>query len=271
MTELPAALQAVRRWLGSLRPEVAVVLGSGLGGMANSIESPRRLGYADIPGFPLPTIVGHGGELIAGVLEGRPVLLQSGRFHMYEGHDPEVTSVPVRIFGALGIGTIVLTNAAGGVRPGLKPPVLMLIADHINLTWRNPIIGPVVGSEQRFPDMSQPFDRELRQLAREAARAECIELEEGIYAGLLGPSYETPAEIRMLQRIGVDAVGMSTVPEVIAARAGGLRVMGVSSITNLAAGISSTRLSHTEVLAAGRQVAGDLERLVRGVIRRLHR
>ena len=156
------------------------------------------------------------------------------------------------------------------MRPGFRPPVLMLITDHINLMGLNPIAGPVVGGEARFPDMSEPYDRGLRELARDVALGEGLVLEEGVYAGLLGPSYETPAEIRWLQRMGADAVGMSTVPEVIVARARGMRVLGCSTITNLAAGISPAKLSHEEVLAAGKQVAGDLERLVRGVVRRLY-
>jgi purine-nucleoside phosphorylase len=178
-------------------------------------------------------------------------------------------ALPTRVFAELGIRVLILTNAAGGIRHGFRPPVMMLISDHINLMWKNPITGPVENGEQRFPDMSEPYDPDLRALARRVALSEGLTLEEGVYAGLLGPSYETPAEIRMLQKIGADAVGMSTVPEVIVARARGLRVLGVSTITNLAAGISPTKLSHDEVLAAGRQVAADLERLVRGVVKKL--
>jgi purine-nucleoside phosphorylase len=237
--------------------------------LASAVDGARRLPYADIPGFPVPTVEGHGGDLVAGEIEGQPVILQAGRFHLYEGHDPQTTALPTRVFAELGVRVLVLTNAAGGVRIGFKPPALMLIADQINLMWRNPITGPVVDGEQRFPDMSQPYDDDLRALAREVALEQGVRLEEGVYAGLLGPSYETPAEIRMLQRVGADAVGMSTVPEVIVARARGVRVLGFSTITNLAAGISPTKLSHAEVLAAGKQVAQDLERLVRGVIRRV--
>jgi purine-nucleoside phosphorylase len=277
MAQLPAgggvenqvaeAAQAVRAWLGDLRPEVAIVLGSGLGGLAKRAEGSRSLAYREIPGFPAPTVEGHAGELVAGFLESVPVLLQNGRFHLYEGHDPNTVALPVRVFAQLGIGTLIVTNAAGGVRSTFTPPLLMLIADHLNLMWRNPLIGAVVPGEERFPDMSRPYDPELRAIARRAALELGIALEEGVYCGLLGPSYETPAEIRMLQRYGVDAVGMSTVPEVIVARARGMRVLGISSITNLAAGISPTALSHEEVLQAADRLAADLERLVRAVLR----
>ena len=265
------AAEVVRAWLGAVRPQVAIVLGSGLGGLATKVDGRQALSYQDIPGFPQPTVAGHSGELVTGTLEGVPVLLQSGRFHAYEGHGPETVALPVRVFAELGIKTLIVTNAAGGLRATFQPPALMLIADHINLMWRNPLIGPVVPGEGRFPDMSEPYDRGLREMAREVALAEGIAMEEGVYAGLLGPSYETPAEIRMLLRFGADAVGMSTVPEVIAARARGMRALGISTITNLAAGISPTALSHEEVLEAGRAVAADLERVVRGVVWRIGR
>jgi purine-nucleoside phosphorylase len=245
---------------------VGIVLGSGLGALGEAVDAPRRVPYADLPGFPTTTVHGHAGEFIAGALEDVPVLLQSGRFHLYEGHDPETVVLPVRVFAALGVEVLIVTNAAGGLRPTFRPPLLMLIADHLNLLWRNPLIGPVVGSEQRFPDMSEPYDRDLRELARSVARERGIWLEEGVYAAVLGPSYETPAEIRLLQRAGADAVGMSTVPEVLAARARGMRVLGISSITNKGAGLGAERLDHADVLAAGRQLAEQLETLVRGFL-----
>ena len=266
---LRAATEAVSRTLGSLAPRVAIVLGSGLGDVADEVRSATRIPYAEIPGFQKPGAPGHKGELVAGTLDGVPVLVQSGRFHLYEGHAPAVAALPVRLFARLGVGTLIVTNAAGGIRPTFRPPTLMLIADHINLMFRNPLEGPVEEGEQRFPDMSDPYDPALRALAREVARQEKIVLEEGVYAALLGPSYETPAEIRMLQRLGADAVGMSTVPEVIVARARGIRCLGFSSITNVAAGLSAAPLSHAEVLAAGTQVAGQLATLIRGVIARL--
>jgi purine-nucleoside phosphorylase len=248
-------------------PEVAVVLGSGLGGLAAKVGERRALSYSEIPHFPLPTVEGHAGELVFGELEGVGLLLQRGRFHFYEGHDPFTVALPVRLFAELGARTLIVTNAAGGVRSTFVPPVLMLIADQLNLMWRNPLIGQVLAGEERFPDMSRPYDPELRAAARQAALELGIPLVEGVYCGLLGPSYETPAEIAMLQRYGVDAVGMSTVPEVIVARARGMRVLGISSITNLAAGISPVALSHGEVLQAAERLAADLERLIRAVLR----
>ena len=255
--------------LGPHKPRVAIVLGSGLGSLADALPEASRISYGDIPGFPRSTVAGHKGELVWGTLEGVPVLLQNGRFHLYEGHEAAIVALPVRVFAELGVEILIVTNAAGGLRSTFPVPALMLIADHVNLMWRSPLFGAVLEGEQRFPDMSQPYDEQLRATARAVALAEGVHLEEGVYAGLLGPSYETPAEIRMLSRLGVDAVGMSTVPEVLAARARGVRVLGVSSITNLAAGISPTALSHAEVLEAGRQLAGQLERLVRGVLRRV--
>ena len=192
------AADAVGRRLGTLEPRVAIVLGSGLGGLADTVRDAIRLPYAEIPGFPAPGAPGHKGELVAGMLEGVPVLVQSGRFHLYEGHAPSVAGLPVRVFARLGVPTLIVTNAAGGIRHTFRPPTLMLIADHINLMWRNPLVGPVEEGEERFPDMSDPYDPELRALAREVARQERVSLEEGVYAALLGPSFETPAEIRML-------------------------------------------------------------------------
>ena len=266
---IEAATAAVRARLGSAAPRVAIVLGSGLGQLGDAVSKPTRIPYADIPGFPAPGVAGHKGELVAGTLEGVPVLVQSGRFHLYEGHPIETTALPVRVFARLGIRTLVVTNVAGGIRSTFRPGTLMLIADHVNLMFRNPLIGPALEGEERFPDMSDPYDRVLRQLARDVARERRIALDEGVYVGLLGPSYETPAEIRMLQRFGVDAVGMSTVPEVIVARARGLKCLGFSTITNLAAGISPTVLSHQEVLEVGRQVGDALGAIVQGVVARL--
>ena len=263
------ATDAVARRLDGLRPRVAIVLGSGLGSVADAVQSAIRIPYSAIPGFPEPGAPGHKGELVGGTLEGVPVVVQSGRFHLYEGHAPDVAALPTRVFVALGATTLVVTNAAGGIRHTFRPPTLMLIADHINLMFRNPLVGPVAPGDERFPDMSDPYDPTLRQLARDVARTERIPLEEGVYAGVLGPSFETPAEIRMLQRLGADAVGMSTVPEVIAARARGVRCLGFSSITNAAAGLSAQKLSHVDVLEAGKQISGQLEQLIRGVLRRV--
>lgn len=265
----PKVAAAVSERLEGTEPRAAVVLGSGLGALSRAVESAIRIPYAEIPGFPAPTVAGHAGELIAGAVEGVPVILQSGRFHLYEGHDPATVALPVRVFAELGIETLIVTNAAGGLRPTFRPPLLMLIADHVNLMWRNPLLGAVVPGEERFPDMSCPYDAALRAFASDVARDNGIDFQEGVYAAVLGPSYETPAEVRMLQRIGADAVGMSTVPEVLAARARGVRVLGVSSITNWGAGLSGQSLAHDEVLAAGQALAGSLETIIRGVLTRI--
>jgi len=265
--EIGAAADAVARRLGKRRPRVAIVLGSGLGFLGEEVQDAVRIPYADIPGFPQPGVVGHKGELVAGTLEGVSVLVQSGRFHLYEGHSPATAALPVRVFAQLGVTTLVATNAAGGVRPNLRPPALMLITDHINLTGSNPLVGPALAGDQRFPDMTVAYDAELRALAQTAAREQGIALEEGVYCALLGPSYETPAEIRMLQRLGVDAVGMSTVPEVIAARARGMRCVAFSIITNAAAGLGAP-LDHKEVLEMGARVATQLGGLIKGLVRR---
>lgn len=266
---IAAAADAIRPRLAGRRPAALVVLGSGLGGFADRLEQPVRIPYAEIPGFPPPTVPGHDGVLVLGRVGGREVLAQAGRFHMYEGHPAQVAALPVRVAAALGAGTLLVTNAAGGVRRTFAPGTLMLIADHLNLTGRNPLIGPVLPGEERFPDMSAAYDPGLRAVARAVARAHGIALEEGVYCGLLGPTYETPAEIRMLERLGADAVGMSTVMEVIAARARGLRCLGLSTITNLAAGISPAPLSHAEVMETAARVRDDFGRLLEGILARL--
>jgi purine-nucleoside phosphorylase len=264
----PAAA-AVRERLEGRTPSVAIVLGSGLGQFAERLGDAVRMPYTDIPGFPSPTVIGHSGELVAGMLAGRVVLVQSGRFHMYEGHPAALTALPVRVFARLGIETVVLTNAAGGIRRSFGSGTVMLIADHLNLSFRNPLFGPVLPGEERFPDMSNPYDAALRGLAREVARRRRVPLAEGVYAGLLGPSYETPAEIRMLERLGADAVGMSTVLEVIAARAAGIRCLGFSAITNPAAGVTMQKLHHLEVMETAYRIAGELAALIEGVVAEL--
>ena len=260
-----AAARAIADRLGAV-PDIAIVLGSGLGQLAGRLEGARRIPYAEIPGFPRTTVVGHQGELVAGALGGKPLLVQSGRFHLYEGHAADTVALPVRVMAALGVRTLILTNAAGGIRRTFARGALMMIADHVNLTFRNPLIGPVLQGEERFPDMSQPYDGALRSLAREVARERKIALEEGVYVQLLGPSYETPAEVRMAERLGADAVGMSTAVEVVAARARGMRCLAFSTITNPAAGTTAERLDHAEVMEVAARVSGDLERLVEGVV-----
>lgn len=263
---IASSADTVAAAIGGLRPRIAIVLGSGLGPLADRIETAVRVPYGDIPGFHVPTVQGHQGELVAGTLAGVPVIAQSGRFHMYEGHSASDAVLPIRVFAALGVDTLIVTNAAGGIRRSFRPGTLMLISDHLNLTGRNPLEGPVLEGETRFPDMSEAYDAELRATARRVAAVHGITLDEGTYAALLGPSYETPAEVRMLERLGADAVGMSTVPEVIVARARSLRCLGISTVTNAAAGTSSALLSHTEVMDVAKQVGAELADLVTGVI-----
>ena len=263
------AASAIRGRLGKLQPKVAVVLGSGLGFFTRRIQHAVSIPYREIPGFPEPTVIGHGGELVAGQLAGKDVIAQSGRFHLYEGHQAGTTALPVRVFAELGIRTLLLTNAAGGIRRTFAQGTVMLIAAHINLTFRNPLIGKLLPQEERFPDMSDPYDPDLRSLARQVARDRRLLLNEGVYVQLLGPSYETPAEIRMLERLGADAVGMSTVLEVIAARARGVRCLGLSVVTNPAAGISPKKLDHIEVMETANRVTGELGALIEGIIERL--
>jgi purine-nucleoside phosphorylase len=264
-----AAAQTIRRRLGMRRPKIAVVLGSGLGSFTQRMKDTVEIPYRDIPGFPEPTVLGHGGELVAGTLGGKEILAQSGRFHLYEGHEPAVATVAVRTFAQLGIETLILTNATGGIRRTFAAGALMMISDHINLTFRNPLIGPVLPGEERFPDMSDPYDASLRALARQVALEQRLPLEEGVYVQVLGPSFETPAEIRMLDRLGADAVGMSTAIEVIAARASGIRCLAFSVVTNPASGISPTKLNHLEVMETANRVTGELSGLIEGVIGRL--
>ena len=263
------AAEALRGHLGRRTPSVAIVLGSGLGAFAQRLGDPVRIGYAAIPHFHPSTVIGHAGELVVGTLKGKTVLVQSGRFHMYEGHSAKAATIPVRAFAELGITTLLLTNAAGGIRRTFATGAVMLIADHINLTFRNPLTGPVLQDEERFPDMSDPYDSKLRALAREVARRERVALAEGVYVQLLGPSYETPAEIRMLERLGADAVGMSTVVEVIAARARGMRCLGFSAVTNAASGILPVKLNHVEVMEVAARVSGELTKLIEGVVAEL--
>lgn len=233
----------------SEKPTIGLVLGSGLGVLADEIENPVVIPYHEIPGFTVSTVVGHKGQLVIGKLQGKQVVAMQGRFHFYEGHGLDAVVFPIRVMKLLGVETIIVTNAAGGINEGYDPGDLMLISDHLNMTFRNPLIGPnddELGA--RFPDMSEAYSKELRQLARQVASEQGIKLREGVYVGLLGPSYETPAEIRMLRQLGGDAVGMSTVPEVIVARHMKVKVLGISCISNMAAGILEQPLSHDEVM-----------------------
>jgi purine-nucleoside phosphorylase len=241
---------------------VAVILGSGLGGLASAIENAVRIPFGDIPGFPEATVVGHEGAAIVGDIGGRAVVALSGRFHMYEGHPASLAAFPVRVFHAMGVRELFVSNAAGGISSRLAVGDLMMISDHLNLMGANPLVGPIQEGETRFPDMTDAYDPGLRKVLRTTAEALDIPLREGVYAGLLGPSYETPGEVKMLRMLGADAVGMSTVPEVIMARALGIRVAGISCITNAAAGVTGSALSHAEVLETTRRVSGAFEALV---------
>ena len=264
-----AAAQHVRARVGTEPPVAAIILGSGLGGLANRLTDTVRVPFADIPGFPSATVAGHAGVLLAGRLAGRRVLALAGRFHMYEGHAAALAAFPTRVLHALGARTLIVSNAAGGITRSLNPGDLMLIRDHLNLMFRNPLLGPNSPDEPRFPDMSAPYDAQLGELAREVARTNGIALAEGVYCGLLGPTYETPAEVRMLAFMGADAVGMSTVPEVIVARALGMRVLGVSCVTNMACGLTTQPITHAEVIETTARAAADFERLISGVVEKL--
>ncbi len=263
------AAEAIRDRTGDFHPAVGLVLGSGLGSLGDTFEDAVRIPYEELPHWPPVGVEGHSGTLVAGFLEGVPSVALKGRAHLYEGHATGETTFPVRVLAALGIKALFVSNAAGAVNRGFRPGDLMLISDHLNLMGRNPLAGPVVVGDERFPDMSDAYDADLRRVVRETALDEGIPLKEGVYAGLLGPSYETPAEVRMLERLGADAVGMSTVPEVITARAIGVRCFGVSCLTNYGAGISPEPLSHRDVMETTERVGGRFQALVRSVIGRI--
>lgn len=250
------AADAIRDRLKVTNPAAAIVLGSGLGTLADRLTEVRRVPYAEIPGFHAPAVEGHRGELLCGNLGGREVLALAGRFHMYEGHSAQVAAFPVRVVHALGAKVLFVSNAAGGINRAFGAGTLMVITDHINLQFRNPLEGLLEPGDERFPDMSAPYSPRLQALLHDAAAEGGLSLGRGVYAGLLGPTYETLAEVRMLATLGADAVGMSTVPETIVAVSRGMEVAGVSLITNPAAGISETPLNHAEVMEEGRK-AGD--------------
>lgn len=247
-------------------PEVFLILGSGLGALAGGIDGAVKIPFGEVPGFPDRGVAGHQFELIGGQVESRSVLFQAGRFHLYEGYDPSVVVAPVRLAAILGAKVLIATNAAGSLDPDLRPGSVLLLNDHINLMARNPLTGRIKPGEDRFPDMSAPFDEALQALAADRAAAMGLELPRGTYAGVLGPCYETPAEVRSLQTMGARAVGMSTVSEVIVARALGLRVLAFSLITNLAAGLGKPSLNHGEVLEVGAEAGSSLKELIRSVL-----
>ncbi|HEY3334164.1 MAG TPA: purine-nucleoside phosphorylase [Candidatus Limnocylindrales bacterium] len=262
-----AALVAAIRARTGLVPRVGMVLGSGLGSLADDLEDPTAIPFDALPGWPVATAPGHVGRLLLGTLGGVPVAALQGRFHLYEGNDAGLVVQPVLLFGQLGADVVILTNAAGGLNPGYGPGTLMVISDHLNLTGRTPLLGQNADAlGPRFPDMTDVWSPRLRARLHEAGEAEGVALEEGVYAGLIGPAYETPAEVRMLHAMGGDAVGMSTVLEAIAARWAGLEVCGVSLVTNAGAGYSGQPLSHAEVLEAGAAAGPNLARVLRRFI-----
>jgi purine-nucleoside phosphorylase len=255
--------------LASLSPRIGIVLGSGLGAVADVVTGPVVVPYAEIPHFPRSTVEGHMGRIVAGLLGGVPVVVMQGRVHFYEGYSPEEVTFPLRVLGALGIRAVVLTCAAGGIAEGYSVGQLVALSDHINLMGWNPLIGPNEprfafrpGAGLRFPDMTEAYSKALRSLAKQAASEEGFALDEGVYLAVSGPSFETPAEIRAFRALGATLVGMSTVPETIVARHMGIEVLGLACVANLAAGMGATTLSHQEVFAVGRQVEHRLARLL---------
>lgn len=256
--------------LASRSPKAGIVLGSGLGAFADELADSIEIPYRDIPGWPASTAIGHAGKLIIGRLGSQDIAVMAGRVHLYEGYTPQQVTFGIRVLGALGIRSMVFTNAAGGINLSLERGGLVLISDHINLQGSNPLVGEndeTLGP--RFPDMTEAYSGEYRRIARETAKELGIEVTEGVYAALLGPNYETPAEIRYLRAIGADLVGMSTVPEVIVANHMGMQVLGISCVTNMAAGVLPQKLSHLEVLETGSMVRGTLVRFLRALLPRL--
>ncbi len=271
LEQMDAAADAIRSRTNH-QPKIAMILGSGLGGLADSVQNADCISYHDLPHWPTSTVWGHAGRLVIGELEGQVVLVMQGRVHFYEGYSMSQVTFPVRVLQRLGIEILIVTNAAGAINPDYTPGDLMLITDNLNLigmTGFNPLVGPNLDElGVRFPDMSQAYDRALSELARQSARERGILLHEGVYVGLSGPSFEGPADLRFLRAVGSDAVGMSTVPEVIVARHGGIRVLGISGISNKANLDGNTPTSHEEVLEAGQVMVPKLESILRGVLQK---
>lgn len=269
LEQIDQAVIAVRAKI-SVTPRVGLILGSGLNDLAASVENAISIPFGDLPHWPVSTVIGHAGRLVIGELEKQPVFVMQGRIHFYEGYSMAQVTLPVRVMQRLGIEIMIVTNAAGGVNPDFVPGDVMLIRDNLNLmsmSGLNPLMGPNLDElGPRFPDMSQAYDRELSALARKSAAASNIALKEGVYCGLSGPSFESPADLRFLRLAGADAVGMSTVPEVIVARHGGLRVLGLSGISNKANLDGSTLTTHEEVMAAGKVITPKMEKIIRGVL-----
>jgi purine-nucleoside phosphorylase len=270
LAQIDESAKAIREKT-AIKPQVGIILGSGLNGLADSVEDPLYLPYSELPNFPVSTVVGHVGRFVIGKLEGKSVMVMQGRIHYYEGYTMGQVTLPVRVMQRLGVQSLIVTNAAGGVHPDFEPGDVMLITDQLNLMGMaglNPLMGPNLDEiGPRFPDMSQPYDAEYCALARRVARENKIPLHEGVYAGLSGPSFESPADLRFLRLAGADAVGMSTVPEVIVARHGNMRPLGFSGISNKANLDGSTVTTHEEVIAAGKVITPKIETIIRGVLR----
>ncbi|NJC95925.1 MAG: purine-nucleoside phosphorylase [Anaerolineales bacterium] len=272
LAQIDQAADAVRSHT-SHKPRIGIILGSGLNSMAESVKNADIIPYGDLPHWPVSTVHGHSGRLVIGELEGQPVFVMQGRVHFYEGYSMSQVTLPVRVMLRLGLEMMFVTNAAGGVNPDFEPGDVMLITDNLNMmgmTGANPLMGPNIDElGPRFPDMSQAYDRELMSMARQVAKSGNIVLREGVYCGLSGPSFESPADLRFLRMVGADAVGMSTVPEVIVARHGGLRVLGISGVSNKANLDGSTITTHEEVMEAGKVITPKIESILRGVLRSL--
>jgi len=274
--QVTEAVEFLKSRIGGLDARIGIVLGSGLGAVADAVADPIVVPYADIPHFPQSTVVGHSGRIVAGLLGGVPTVVMQGRVHFYEGYSPQQVTFPMRVLGMLGLRAVVLTNAAGGIAEGYHIGQLVALADHINLMGFNPLVGPneprfaaAPGAGLRFFDMTEAYSQRLRALAAAAAQEEGFPLAEGVYLAVSGPSFETPAEIRAFRSLGATLVGMSTVPETIVARHMGLEVLGISCVTNLAAGLGATQLSHEEVFEAGRQVEHRLASLFERLVPRI--
>jgi purine-nucleoside phosphorylase len=266
LSELDDAVEVVLARSG-VQPSVGVVLGSGLGGFADAVEEPVEIPYTEIPGWPLSTAVGHAGVLVLGRFGGVQVAVLKGRAHLYEGHPPDRVVFGIRVLGRLGVRSLVLTNACGAIDPAVPPGRLVAVSDHLNLQGTSPLVGPNDDSlGPRFPDLTDAYDPDYRRLAHEAAERLGLELGDGVYAAWLGPAFETPAEIRMMRALGADLVGMSTVPEVLAARHMRIRCLALSCVTNAAAGVLPEPIDHEQVLAVGQRAAGDLIALLREVV-----
>jgi purine-nucleoside phosphorylase len=272
LSQIDSAAQAIKNRI-SIKPIVGIILGSGLNDLADSVQNAIRIPYSDLPNFPVSTVHGHAGKFVIGHLEDRPVFVMQGRIHYYEGYTMGEVTLPIRVMQRLGITNLIVTNAAGGVHPDFEPGDVMLITDQLNLmgmSGLNPLMGPNLDEiGTRFPDMSQPYDRAYCDFARKVAKENGLTLREGIYAGLSGPSFESPADLRFLRNAGADAVGMSTVPEVIIARHGNMRVLGLSGVSNKANLDGSTVTTHEEVIEAGKVITPKVEKIIRGVLRGL--